>query len=479
MSGGWAHRAPRAAKASCHLGVVATLVVALLTLTSVAAALPEEARPLTLVQAVEEAFTRYPTVTVALERADAARHVVNLARTSYLPRIDLLYQFNHATSNNVAGLLLPQAVLPAISGGTGTRSSHATEGSAAGMLAAWEPFDFGARRAGVAAAERSEARARAEVDLARLELATAVAEAFLATAIANVRVRSAFADVERREVLDRTVTVLVESELKPGADGSRVRAELATARTQLAAAEQADATALAALGALLARPGPSALDVAGLLAVSPDALRSPPQPGRHPALSVAQARVREAAARADRERRSWVPRVNVLGSVSARGSGARGDGTFDDPEGWKLDRTNWAAGVNVTFAVFDRAAIREREAIERATERAESAQQLRTELDLAGQIARAGATLDGAMRVADLTPAQLAAAQTIEEQARVRYDSGLGTIAEVADAQRLLVQAETDHAIARLSLWRALLGLAAARGDVSPFLELVRTARRR
>jgi hypothetical protein len=46
----------------------------------------------------------------------------------------------------------------------------------------------------------------------------------------------------------------------------------------------------------------------------------------------------------------------------------------------------------------------------------------------------------------------------------------LGTIAEVAEAQRLLTQAEIDDALARLAVWRGLLGVAAAAGDIHPFV---------
>jgi hypothetical protein len=40
----------------------------------------------------------------------------------------------------------------------------------------------------------------------------------------------------------------------------------------------------------------------------------------------------------------------------------------------------------------------------------------------------------------------------------------------VAEAQRLLTQAEIDEALARLGIWRGLLGVAAAGGDIRPFV---------
>lgn len=62
------------------------------------------------------------------------------------------------------------------------------------------------------------------------------------------------------------------------------------------------------------------------------------------------------------------------------------------------------------------------------------------------------------------------AARTTLQQATARYEAELATIDQVADAQRLLVQAEIDDALARLSVWRGLLGVAAAAGDIQPFL---------
>ena len=49
---------------------------------------------------------------------------------------------------------------------------------------------------------------------------------------------------------------------------------------------------------------------------------------------------------------------------------------------------------------------------------------------------------------------------------------GLGNIVEVAEAQRLLAQAEIDDSLARLAVWRALLAIAATQGELEPFLRM-------
>src|ERR1700746_3312395 len=103
-------------------------------------------KPLTLEEAVDFALKNYPAVRASLERVTAAQAGVGLARTTYLPRADTVWQTNRATDNNITGLLLPQSIIAPISGPVpGTASGRSAWGSAAGLLFSWEPVDFGYR----------------------------------------------------------------------------------------------------------------------------------------------------------------------------------------------------------------------------------------------------------------------------------------------------------------------------------------------
>jgi outer membrane protein len=74
------------------------------------------AQTLSMTQAIENALKNYPAIQVSLEQINAAAAGIRLARTAYLPRIDATAQVNRATRNNVFGLLLPQSVIPLMSG---------------------------------------------------------------------------------------------------------------------------------------------------------------------------------------------------------------------------------------------------------------------------------------------------------------------------------------------------------------------------
>lgn len=427
------------------------------------------------------ALKNYPAVRAAMEQVSAARAGVGLARTTYLPRADLLWQSNRATRNNIFGLLLPQSVIPAISGPVlPTTSGSAAWGSAGGLLFSWEPFDFGYRRALVDAARTAEGRATEEVALTQLDVAAAVADAFLVGLAAQQRVRAIQADVERKQVFSKSVHVLADNQLRPGADASRADAELAAAKTRLIEAETADQASRAGLAAILGIAGTDVkLEPGPLLNLPPEGALPAAAASSHPVATVEKSRVEEASAKVRALDRSYVPRFSFQSAIFGRGSGANTDGSLAGRlNGLGLERANWAAGLTVTFPLADLASVHDRRRIEAANERAEEARYDKVIQDLTGQVEKARATLEGARRVVENTPIELQAARDTEGQARARFQAGLATIVDVADAQRLLVQAEIEDALARLNIWRSMAALAAAQGDLRPFAQAVRSKSR-
>jgi outer membrane protein TolC len=428
---------------------------------------------LTLGQAVEDALRNYPLVRVSQEQIRAAAAGIQLARTAYLPRVDLLAQANRATRNNVFGMLLPQGVVPSISGPVlGTNNLGSAWGSAVGTLLTWEPFDFGLRQASVAAATAARTQQEATLKRTQFEVMVAAADAYVTLVAAQETVRAAQAGVDRAEVIFRTIGALVNAQLRPGADASRAQAELAAARTQQIQAQQAVEVARANLSQFVGlEPAQITVSAPRLLQLPPEQTMAPVDTATNP-LSMAQnAVVEQLRSELRTLERSYFPRFFLQGSASARGTGDELNGAdLGGLSGLAPTTQNYAVGLSVTFPVFDLAAIRAHEAGQSATIRAEAARYQQIATDLKAQWNVAVATLGGARSVAANTPVQVAAARAATSQATARYQSGLGNIDEVAEAQRLLTQAEIDDALARLGVWRGLLAVAAAAGDLQPFV---------
>ncbi len=428
---------------------------------------------LTISQAVENSLRHYPSIQVSQEQVNAAAARIRLARTAYLPRVDSLAQVNRATRNNVFGLLFPQSVLPSMSGPViGSNNLGSVWGSAIGGLVSWEPFDFGLRSANVDVANAARAQSEATVKRTQFDVAVAVVDAYLTLVAAQETVRAAQAGLNRAEVVMKTITAQVNAQLRPGADQSRAEAEVAAARTQLILAQQAVDVSRATLSQFVgADPMRLAVVTGRLVQLPPDQAPEALNAAANPVMVEQNAVIEQARAQLRVLERSYFPRFNLQGAAYARGSGAETNGDrLRGLNGLAPNYQNYAIGFTVTFPIMDLPSLRAREAEQSAMIRSQAARSEQIAIDLRAQWNRAVAALNGARRIAANTPVQVSAARTAMDQATARYQSGLGIIDAVAEAQRLLTQAEIDDALARLSVWRALLGIATTAGDIQPFV---------
>jgi outer membrane protein len=450
------------------------LLAALLAITPCWA---QQQTSLSLVAVVENAQRDYPLIHVTEAELNASIATIRLSRTAYLPRIDGIAQFNRATRNNVFGALLPQTVVPSMSGPViGSDNGGSVWGSATGLLVNWQPFDFGLRHANVQSAIAARDKADATVRRTQLEVSTAAADAYLTVVAAQETKRAAQAAVDNWETLGQTVHALTSAQFRPGADESRIEAEKAVAETQLALAEEAVETSQATLTKFLIHgdAGGAHLASAEVLAKIPAVTdeSAPFQPAANPIMAEQQASVAQSASQLHALERTWVPQFNLEAAAYARGTGAEVDGKrLAGANGLAPTFGNYAAGINITFPFMDFAPIHARESAQASMLNAAKANEQLTGRTLKEQFAQAEAALRATRTIAQNTPIALSAAQTDLAQASARYKAGLSPIDDLAQAQRILVQSQIDDSIARLNIWRAFLHLQAVRGDLQPFLQ--------
>jgi len=357
---------------------------------------------LTLGEIVEDTLKNYPSIRVSQEQINAASAGIQLARTAYLPRVDALAQVNRATRNNAFGMLLPQSVLPAISGPViGSNNFGTVWGSAVGVLVSWEPFDFGLRQANVEIASSARARSEATLKRTEFEMAVSAADAYLTLAAAQEMVRAAQAGVDRADIILRTTRALSDAQLRPGADTSRAEAERAASRTQLIQAQQAVEVARATIsqfsGIDLSR---IAISAQRLLELPPDEALAPMNPSANPIAAEQSAAIEQTRAQLRALERSYFPRFFAQASAFARGTGAELDGNrMGALNGLAPSVQNYGVGFTVTFPVFELPAIRARQNAQAATMRAETARLDQIATDLRAQWNRAVASLQGSRRI--------------------------------------------------------------------------------
>lgn len=446
-------------------------------LAGAAHAAPAPTNPLTLGEALDYARAHYPAVQAALAQKVAADRDVDVARAAYLPQINLLYQVNRATVNNITGVLLPQGVIPSISGPVLPRSDQSAWNSGAGALVSWRPIDFGYRSAKVQAAMAADAAAARSAELSEQDVLTATNDAFMNLAAAQSLAAAATANEARLHAFADAVHALVNNTLRPGVDAEQADAAESLAQVALIQAKTDVENQRAVLATLVDRPAAGlAIEVAPLEAVpATDLFAESSDVSAHPAAQIAAARVRQQAAELRAIGSQYAPQFDVVGAAYGRGGGKTAAGAYGTGSaGLDPDVGNWAVGVQVTVPLGSFPARRAQEAGQKARVAAAEASYRQTVDDLSERLAQARTNLASAVSIAKITPVALEAARQGEAQQRARFQSGLATVVDVTAAEAALSQAESQDAIARLNVWRALAALAAARGDVTPFRNLLR-----
>ena len=423
----------------------------------------------TLDEAVAEALAVHPRLAESRAYQGAAESRVDEARDRLLPAVGVSGEINRSTGNTPPGAFYPAPGFVPIAGAP--RGKSLDSGfwqTGASLWGDWDILSLSRQAAAIDLALASRIQANAATDAERLQIAYQAADAFLSLLEAKEAVRAVAVNVQRAEVLVAATKPLVVQNLRPGVDQARAEAELANAQTQLARATQTLEVRRAELAEAMGHAGTRVEAVPGplLQPVDRPAIPRARQVVDHPEVVEATA----AASRAAQARRlvdvEYLPRLDLVAALSIRGSGLYGS----PADGVVPDIANWAAGAVATWSILDIPAIRARARAAQAEYVAAISRRDEVVLAISGQVARATAAVEGAMRVAQQTPAALASARVAQQQALARYQSGLAPVVDVADAQRVLAQAEIDDAVARLEVRRALLFLSRASGDLGPFL---------
>jgi outer membrane protein len=433
---------------------------------------------LTLPEAVTFALAHHPALRgrAASEAAAAAR--TDLLRAGELPDLSAVAQVNRATGNVVPGSLFGMRNLPAISGPPRGRAfDEGAWGTALGLTTSWDAVGLVRRMREVDAALADMVRERAGTDGRRLEVAFDVADRFIEAVVRQEAVLAARASLQRASVFEGTVKALVNEALRPGVDLSRAQSERALAEIQLARAEQMATVARIQLAESVGAPERDVQPASAPLLAIPATTPSGSVAASHPRLREAEAARQGALERRAAVGLEYLPRLEVLGALWTRGSGLSAGGeSYGEAKGLVPNTPNWAVGLALTWPLLENVAVRARRRAEAANLELATARQQEIAQAIEAQLGTARAVLEGARKVAAGTPTAVTAARAAEKQATARYQAGLAAAVDVADAQRLLAQAEIQDAVARAEIWRGLLFLARAAGDLSPFLDEVRAA---
>lgn len=386
--------------------------------------------PLTLAQAEALALKNHPRVASAGLNAQAARKVVNEARSAYLPTI----------AANLTGTDALEGTV--VAAGALTTSSLSTR-FASGLSLLQLVTDFGRTTHLVRSSRFREDAANENVLTVRAGILLDVQAAYFSALASQAVLKAAQAALDNRRLSLRQVTALSQSALKSTLDVSF--AQLLVSEAQLAVyqaendVQQSRAHLSAAMGlsrtqpfTLVDQPLPPALNPE-MRSLVDEGLRSRPD------LNLLRRNSDAAAEYAKAEKKLSYPTINLMGAV----------GAIPERDPTLPHQDYGAAGVNINIPVFNGGLFAARSA--EASLRAQAAD--KDVQDLAIQISRevqdAWLQANMSFRRLSVTAQLVTQANRALHLAQARYNAGLGSIVELNQAQLEQTSAEIDAASAK------------------------------
>lgn len=439
---------------------------------------PGGAGKLTLVGAVQLAEQYYPRVLQQQAEVRAAKRSITLQKIrEYNPDSMLSYQDVAASHNRLTQTLFSTSVLPSTPGpGPEKVTMNGNAFSGAGFIIDWSPIDFGLHKAMIDRTKADYSLSTSTYDVTLLNTSVQAALAFLDALVMHEQVAVAEANVQRFAEFSNVVHAQVSAGLQAGADASLADAQLANARNDLIRANLNDELAHAALAYAVGRSGEKVeIEPGGIVKVlePPNEQKTAPVFANHPLALQGKAIVSTRLASKKILDKEYYPKFRWLGGVNLRGStfmNNRGDVDAPGVSGIFPVIPNWNVGLMIDLPFLDVLRINAEKKV--VLERISAAQQS-YELVIQGlkrDDVQARATVKAAVALALNMPVQVDAASLAAKQAQARYEAGLATVAQVAEANQILADSRVKAVVANVGVWRALLNVANIHGDLQPFL---------
>ncbi len=437
-------------------------------------------KPLTLNSCVSMSMANYPRILQQQALIQAAKTNVRLRIIKeYMPQADLQYQGIYGSHNKTTSLMFSSDVFPANMGpGNPSVSMRGYFYTGLGTVVDWDPIDFGLHKAKINVAKSELSQTMAGYASTKLDVATRAAAAFLDVVVAQEQLKASQANVERFDTFDRMVHSLVDSDLRPGADASLADAQLAQAKNKLIEARYKLEVSIADLSYSIGMGGKKIdIDPGSIAQISQPTLTQqyPPVYKEHPLAIAGNAVINTSMARVRVFDKMYYPTFHFLGGLNFRGAGLNtaGRATSAYGGGSLPSVPNYDAAFIVDFPYLDIFRIRAAKKVELYKVQAERQNYNLILQSLQTEDYRAKAQVKAAIELASNMPIQVAAASDATVKARTRYEVGLGTVAQVAEAEQLLAQSVMEEASARIGVWKALLATANVHGNLKPFLTQV------
>jgi outer membrane protein len=430
--------------------------------------------PLSIKEALQKVQANLPQLEVSRQQTAATAQNIQLAKNTLVPDLTVGYQANMATFNNITGMSYPGFLLPVSGPPSTSNDMNFVPGSALGTLIKWNPVSFGQRKAAVEKATAQFKQANAAYNEQLFQYQYNAIDIYLEAVYYKQLLKSMQGAIDRNNTgLDQSL-VLAKNGLRPGIDTAQFQAALAQAEIDLLQTERAYQQKLGELSKLTAIN-----ETAENIVLTDTLIGIPVYPTidtvsyitSHPLYQALEAQKNITAAGLKEVQKSWAPQLDIWGNVYARGSGVDANGRVNKSDGFNLSRTNAGAGVQISFPVLQYSKVNIRKKQFQSLLKADEARMAQAQLDISKQTAIAVEQYRQDVKIAGKSPVLLKSATDVFEGLKLSYETGLIDYTRLAQAQYELLKASVNDANARLQLWRSLLAVAVAKGNLNLFTD--------
>jgi len=345
-------------------------------------------------------------------------------------------------------------------------------GTALGALVKWNPFTFGQRDAALEKATAQFRQINATYNEQLFQYQFTAINLYLEALYLKQLMHISQTVIDRYKISLEQSLVLAKNGLKPGIDTAQFQSSITQADIEFIQTEKAylqkiielnRLTGLSAAADAIELKDPSfkpVIEPATSLSVN-----------QHPHYQSIAAKKDITEASLKELRHAWVPQLDLWGNVYARGSGVNADGVVNKSNGWGLSRTNAGIGLQLSFPVLQFSKVNILKKQYGYQLKSDEASLAQAGLDISKQIESAELQYREDAKIAGKTPYQLKIARDVYNGLKLSYEAGLIDYTRLYQSQYELTRAEVNNATAQLQLWRSLLSIAVAKGNLALFLD--------
>jgi outer membrane protein TolC len=453
--------------------------ILLLMIRAIAVNAQQTNLPVTLKQVLTRVNERAPqlltdSAAVLIRQAQAAE-----TRNNWLPNLNLNYQADIGTSNNVVGAYFGFGLVPSSS--SGIHNTNVTTAASTNLGIAvldWEVYNFG--RYG---AENKVARSNISVEQnlyaqSRYSLQTYAINAYLQLIRLQDLLNIQYRDIQRTRDIVRSIRSLAVSGVKAGVDTSIAEAELSKARLNYIEVNDQLKQAQLQLSAVTGMPYQSIIPdtaVEPALINRPAAYLFPPDTVNHPVINYYRSVYENSLQRESLVKKQYNPKIMLEAATWGRGSSITPSDQYNSlSTGYGFQRGDYLVGLGVSYNLFDLRRTQLKLRTQKASTNYDRKKLQEQQQLLSISASQADVEMQTALDRLKEIPKQLNAATAGYRRQLSLYKNGLTDIIILDAALNILYRAETDYIQAKYDYANALFQKAITDNQVNTILNLLK-----